>query len=80
MNDLTSFLHTLPAPPPLEPISADERRIALASSTAGESRRTGLRGESGIIPPLTYTSSETFDVGLSDERGLKKFNPPYCVA
>jgi cytochrome c peroxidase len=28
------------------------------------------------IPPLTYSSWEVFDVGLADERGLRKFNPP----
>ena len=26
--------------------------------------------------PPTYTSAKTYDVGLSDEAGLKMFNPP----
>ncbi len=28
------------------------------------------------VPPLTYTSPEAYDVGLADEQGQKKFNPP----
>ena len=28
------------------------------------------------VPPLVYASHESYDVGLSDERGLRKFNPP----
>ena len=74
VNDLTSFLHTLPAPPPLEPISADETDRARVEH--GRRIFAGQGCARCHIPPLTYTSSETFDVGLSDERGLKKFNPP----
>jgi len=28
------------------------------------------------VPPLTYTSPGTYDVGLRDEKGLDKFNRP----
>jgi mono/diheme cytochrome c family protein len=28
------------------------------------------------VPPLTYTTDAVFDVGLRDEAGLEKFNPP----
>jgi cytochrome c peroxidase len=28
------------------------------------------------VPPLTYTSQESYDVGLADEHGQTKFNPP----
>ena len=74
VNDLVSFLHTLPPPPPLEPVTVDEgdrRRVE---------RGRGIFQERGCvhchIPPLTYTSHETYDVGFADERGHRKFNPP----
>ncbi|HLJ93288.1 MAG TPA: hypothetical protein VKU02_08870, partial [Gemmataceae bacterium] len=28
------------------------------------------------IPPITYSSHETYDVGFADERGQRRFNPP----
>jgi hypothetical protein len=74
VDDLVSFLHTLPPPPPVEPLHGDEA-----------DRRQVERGrqifqERGCahchIPPVTYSSHETYDVGFSDERGLRKFNPP----
>jgi cytochrome c peroxidase len=67
-------LHTLPLPPPLEPKPRDEvdrqrleRGLALfAAWNCGECH----------VGPLTYTSQGSYDVGLRDERGLAKFNPP----
>jgi cytochrome c peroxidase len=74
VNDLVSFLHTLPPPPPTEPATADEtdrRRLE-------RGRRIFLKHGCVHchIPPLTYTSHEAYDVGFADERGLRKFNPP----
>lgn len=28
------------------------------------------------MPQFVYTSADVFDVGLSDEKGMSKFNPP----
>jgi hypothetical protein len=72
--DLTTFLHKLPHPPPILPATTDAKdRQQLA-------RGEKLFGELGCIqchiPPRTYTSHGVVDVGLSDELGQRKFNPP----
>jgi DNA-binding beta-propeller fold protein YncE len=74
VNDLVSFLHTLPPPPPVEPVTADEgdrRRVERGRRIFQERDCVHCH-----IPPLTYTSHETYDVGFADERGHRKFNPP----
>jgi DNA-binding beta-propeller fold protein YncE len=74
VNDLVTFLHSLVPPPPLEPVTEEK-----------EDREQVERGrrifeERGCvhchIPPLTYSSHGTHDVGFADERGLRQFNPP----
>jgi cytochrome c peroxidase len=74
VDDLVAFLHTLPPPPPPEPVTADEADRA----RVGRGRR--VFQERGCvrchIPPRTYSSHGTHDVGFADERGLRKFNPP----
>lgn len=71
--DLVSFLHTLRPPPPVDEVSgpADAAQIE---------RGRGLFGTLGCagchIPPVTYTIDSVFDVGMPDERGQVKFNPP----
>jgi mono/diheme cytochrome c family protein len=72
--DITAYLHTLPPPPPLEPATddpADKEKLA-----RGKELFNNLGCAKCHIPPLTYTSPDTYDVGLEDEKGLKKFNPP----
>jgi cytochrome c peroxidase len=74
VNDLVSFLHTLPPPPPAEPVRADEadrRRVERGRAIFQEHGCSHCH-----IPPLTYSSHETHDVGFSDERGQRRFNPP----
>jgi cytochrome c peroxidase len=74
VNDLVSFLHTLPPPPPAEPVTADEadrRRVERGRSVFQQRGCVHCH-----IPPLTYSSHETYDVGFADERGQRKFNPP----
>jgi cytochrome c peroxidase len=74
IHDLLSFLHTLPPPPPLEPVTEDP------ADRAQVERGRRIFHDRGCarchIPPLTYSSHGTHDVGFADERGLRKFNPP----
>jgi DNA-binding beta-propeller fold protein YncE len=74
INDLLTFLHTLPPPPPLEPATADKKDREKVE------RGRKLFHERGCIrchiAPLTYSSHDVHDVGFADERGLRKFNPP----
>ena len=74
INDLLTFLHTLPPPPPLEPITEDEAdREKVARGRTLFHERGCVRCH---IPPLTYSSHDLHDVGFADENGLRKFNPP----
>ncbi|MGZ0171204.1 MAG: cytochrome c peroxidase [Planctomycetales bacterium] len=71
-TDLAAFLKTLQPPPPYEPAttSADRALIKdgrqLFESLSCTDCHTGT----------TLTSPDVYDVGLVDERGLRKFNPP----
>lgn len=73
-TDLVAYLHSLPPPPPVarEPVDAVDAERMRRGARVFESRQCGLCH----IPPLVFTSHESYDVGLSDERGLRKFNPP----
>jgi cytochrome c peroxidase len=74
VDDLVSFLHTLPPPPPPEPVSADE-----ADRAQVERGRVFFEEHGCVrchIAPLVYTSHDVHDVGFADERGLRNFNPP----
>jgi mono/diheme cytochrome c family protein len=74
VGDIVAYLHTLEPPPPLQPASHDpEDKKQLAQ---GESLFQNLGCAKCHVPPLTYTSPEAYDVGLADEKGLTKFNPP----
>jgi DNA-binding beta-propeller fold protein YncE/mono/diheme cytochrome c family protein len=74
VGDLTTFLHNLPAPPPAEPVGTDPAdRDRVERGRRVFTNRGCVRCH---IPPLTYSSHDTHDVGLSDEKGLRKFNPP----
>lgn len=72
--DLTAYLHTLPPPPPLEPATDDPRDQEMLAR--GKGLFTNLGCAKCHVPPLTYTSPDAYDVGLADEAGLTKFNPP----
>jgi hypothetical protein len=80
-TDMVAFFHTLAPPPPLEPVAP----AAAAHTAAAAERRLVEQGRALFtdrgcanchLPPLVYASHESYDVGLSDERGLRKFNPP----
>jgi DNA-binding beta-propeller fold protein YncE len=74
VDDLTSFLHNLPPPPPVEPVTEDP-----ADRQQVERGRKLFEARGCVnchIPPLTYSSNGVHDVGFADERGLRRFNPP----
>jgi DNA-binding beta-propeller fold protein YncE len=74
VGDLSSFLSTLEPPPPPGPVTADraDREQVERGRRVFESRGC----DRCHIPPLTYSSGGAYDVGFSDEKGLRKFNPP----
>jgi hypothetical protein len=74
IDDLVSFLHTLPPVPPIkpEPTSALDAELVARGKQVFE-RENCTRCH---VPPLTFTSHDIYDVGIHDEQGLKKFNPP----
>ena len=73
-DDLVSYLHSLPHAPPVLPEarSADDALLLQRGRAVFEARRCAACH----VPPLTYTSDQIVDVGLEDEQGLRKFNPP----
>lgn len=73
-DDMTAYLHTLPFVPPLRPQPVDDADAKLVA--AGRAVFEAQRCAECHVPPLTFTSPATYDVGLRDERGLAKFNPP----
>ncbi|MBI5756968.1 MAG: hypothetical protein HZA46_00455 [Planctomycetales bacterium] len=72
--DLSTFLHTLPPPPPTEPATSAQ------SDRSRIERGQNVFREHGCgkchVPPINYTSHEVHDVGLTDEHGQTKFNAP----
>jgi DNA-binding beta-propeller fold protein YncE len=72
--DLVSFLHALPPPPAPEPVTED------AVDRAQVERGRQVFEQRGCahchIPPLTYSSHGSHDVGFADERGRRTFNAP----
>jgi mono/diheme cytochrome c family protein len=74
VDDLVSFLHTLPPVPPLKPVPRDD--ADQTQLTRGEKIFLREGCATCHVPPLTFTSHAVYDVGLADEKGLKKFNPP----
>lgn len=77
-DDVAAFLHTLPFPGPSQPPPdeapehRDDRSLWERGRAVFEHQGCGACH----VPPLTYTSHPAFDVGLSDEKGMSKFNPP----
>ncbi|MFG0334737.1 MAG: cytochrome c peroxidase [Maioricimonas sp. JB049] len=71
---LVAYLHRLAPAPPLEPARDDPADQELL--TRGR-RVFDAQGCSEChVPPLTYSSDQTVDVGIRDEAGAEKFNPP----
>lgn len=74
VNDLVAYLQTLlPPPPRLPPEDVPADRASVAH---GRNVFLSHGCQSCHVPPLTYTASDVYDVGLKDEHGATKFNPP----
>ena len=68
---LTAFVRTLPPPPPRNAITGPDASAIERGRRVFESRRCDH-----CHTPPEYTSAAAYDVGLSDELGNSKFNPP----
>lgn len=72
VSDLVAYLQTLEPPPAFQPAASDADRSVIAQ---GRRLFESLSCNS-CHAGRTLTSTETYDVGLSDQHGSKKFNPP----
>ncbi len=72
---LTAFVKSLPAPPSLSAARARQNRDAIES---GKKLFAELNCNQCHQYPQ-FTSEQQFDVGLKDEKGLAKFNPPSLI-
>ncbi len=73
VSEIASYLHTLAVPPPLRIAeTADDK----AQQARGQQLFQSLDCKKCHIPPLTFTAQESLEIGISDELGQKKFNPP----
>jgi DNA-binding beta-propeller fold protein YncE len=73
-DDVVAYLHTLPFPPPLRSSTRDDADRQLLDR--GRTLFAQWRCGECHVGPLTYTSPGAYEVGLRDEKGLTKFNPP----
>ena len=73
ISDVVAYLHTLTPPPPVEDEYSPAERDRML---AGRKLFASLGCRECHVPPQTFTVDRTFDVGIHDEAGLKKFNPP----
>jgi YVTN family beta-propeller protein len=72
VHDLAAFLRTLPAAPPVAAATSPES-VALTRQGQAVFRAQGCIN---CHAPPTYTSPKSYDVGLKDEAGNSRFNPP----
>jgi YVTN family beta-propeller protein len=72
VEELTAYLKTLLPARPRTDFQDHPDRVAIERGREIFAKQGCSRCHT---PPL-YTSAKTFDVGLSDEKGLKEFNPP----
>ncbi len=71
-SDLAAFLKTLQPPPPYEPATTPADRALVKDGRRLFESLSCTDCHTGT----TLTSRDVYDVGLVDERGLRKFNPP----
>jgi CxxC motif-containing protein (DUF1111 family) len=67
VNDLSAYVKTLSAPVPQN-----------KEHTRGRELFASLNCIRCHQPP-TYTTPKTYDIGLTDETGLQRFNPPSLI-
>jgi len=72
VNDMVEFLKTLKPPPPFQPATSSADRATIAQ---GRKLFESLECNT-CHAGRTLTSDESYDVGLQDEHGSKKFSPP----
>lgn len=72
-NSLVAYLHTLEKPPVFRPARDDADQVLIEQ---GRQVFQTIGCAKCHVPPLTYTSDTVYDVGLIDEHGQRKFNPP----
>lgn len=72
IESLTAYLETLASPPSLDVLRGTRDSAAVAR---GEALFAEQRCNRCHAPP-TYTTPRTYDVGLEDKQGNRKFNPP----
>lgn len=71
-SDLAAFLKTLQPPPPFQPATTSTDKALVKEGRRLFESLSCTDCHTGKI----LTSSDVYDVGLVDERGLRKFNPP----
>jgi YVTN family beta-propeller protein len=72
VRDLTAYLKSLPPAPSRSRLlkKTDEDRVSRGRELFAKNSCTSCHA------PPTYTTTKNYDVGLTDERGVKHFNPP----
>ena len=71
-TDLAAFLKTLRPPPPYQPAATSADKALVKDGRRLFESLNCTDCHTGTI----LTSADVYDVGLVDERGLRKFNPP----
>lgn len=72
VTDLAAFLKTLRPPPPYQPATTSADKALVKDGRRLFESLSCTDCHTGTI----LTSADVYDVGLVDERGLRKFNPP----
>jgi len=72
IDAIAAFLETLELPPPLDQLRDTRDNAAVERGRLVFERRDCA----SCHPAPTYTTPETYDVGLRDSHGVKQFNPP----
>ena len=69
---IAAYVATLKLPPPLDQLRGTEDKAAIERGRAVFQKHDCAQCHA----PPTYTTPETYDVGLKDQQGNSKFNPP----
>ncbi len=72
VDDLVAYMRSLAPPPALGLVSGNRDKVSIERGRAVFERERCHRCHA----PPSYTTTATYDVGLKDELGQSKFNPP----